>query len=70
MTQVKHLLGAERFFQWGGGGSAEVLGALAWRSYTAEHYEPWCDCVRKRPLVKCLDRAGRAPRRAAKTTGK
>ena len=56
---AKHVLGAERFFQWGGGGGAEVFGALAWRSYTAEHYAPWCACIRGRPLARCLDQAER-----------
>ena len=52
-----YALGAETFFQWGGGGGAELLASLASRGYTAEHYAPWCECLRRRPFLGCLDGA-------------
>lgn len=52
---AEHALGAETYFEWGAGASTELLAPLAARSYTAEHYGPWCNCLRTRPIARCLD---------------
>lgn len=54
LAVAEQTLGAETYFEWGGGSSTEVLGPLAARSYTVDHYIPWCECLRMRPLIKCL----------------
>jgi len=54
LSIAERTLGAEAYFEWGSGSSTEMLAPLALRSYTAEHYKPWCDCLRARPLAKCL----------------
>lgn len=51
---AQRALGAETYFEWGAGGSTETIAPLALRSYSVEHYAPWCQCLRRRPLGKCL----------------
>jgi len=48
------VLGSRTFFEWGGGGSTELIAPLALRSYSVEHYAPWCNCLQTRPLSRCL----------------
>jgi len=63
LAVAEHALGAETYFEWGGGSSTEMLAPLAARAYTAEHYLPWCRCLRSRPIAKCLSQ--QAPAKAA-----
>lgn len=51
---AERVLGAETYFEWGAGVSTETLAPLALRSYSVEHYAPWCECLRRRPLGICL----------------
>jgi len=51
---AEFVVGAETYFEWGAGSSTEMLAPLAERAYTAEHYGPWCDCLRSRPISRCL----------------
>ena len=50
------VLGAETYFEWGAGSSTEIIAPLALRSYTAEHYVPWCQCLKARPVSRCLEK--------------
>ena len=51
---AKHVLGAETYLEWGGGGSTENFAPLALRSYTIEHVPDWCQCMKSRPLNTCI----------------
>mmetsp|Transcript_12242 Transcript_12242/g.16536 ORF Transcript_12242/g.16536 Transcript_12242/m.16536 type:complete len:398 (-) Transcript_12242:56-1249(-) len=51
---AERTLGVETYFEWGSGSSTEMLAPLAIRSYSVEHYQHWCDCLRARPLARCI----------------
>jgi len=51
---AEHVVGSETYFEWGAGASTENIAPLAERAYTAEHYQPWCACLRARPVSRCL----------------
>ena len=42
LVAARYVVGVSTYFEWGSGGSTETFAPLAARSYTAEHYFPWC----------------------------
>ena len=55
---MESVAGVSTYVEWGTGGSSETVAPHARRSYSIEHYQPWCKCVLQRPALRCLANKG------------
>lgn len=44
----------ERYLEIGSGHSTSLYPPMAARSWVVDNYQPWCDVVQERPVVRCL----------------